>query len=79
MIRCDEQGIPKIVQAIRYRYKVMDFEVSLFDGRTIHVCTEYACPHLDLFDTPRDAEYRDVENFVVKHFGSYAWHAEHLS
>lgn len=47
----DETGVPKMVQCIKYRRADMTFELKLFNGQWVRVCSEWLLPSLSIMAT----------------------------
>lgn len=66
MIRCDDEGVPKIVQEISYDYKYHSFLCTLFDGMYYRVPTHmiYRCDEMN----PTELNYREVECHAINYY-----------
>ena len=65
---CDAEGVPNFVQSIKYCYSEMAFDVHLFDGRHLIVPSDFACPSIDLFDSPTRMQFLEAENRIERFF-----------
>jgi len=64
---CDSEGIPAVVQKLRYQYSVMNFEVTFFNGGVKLIPAEYVCPSIGMMQKePNDMQYLEAENTINK-------------
>jgi len=63
---CDEEGIPKLIQKIRYMYGGMWFEVLFFNGKTRLFSSDDVCPSLGLLSHPDKMQMLEAQNNIEK-------------
>ncbi len=67
MFRCDDEGVPKIVQSIKYESDSNTFLCYLFDGRFFRISsTELTCYVIP--DSLTDKVYLEVEEHVENYY-----------
>jgi hypothetical protein len=64
MLTHERDGVPCLVQYVRYNYALKEFEFTLFNGQILNLGDEYCAPHLMLMDHPRREEYIDAVNYA---------------
>ena len=62
-----KDGVPKLIQNLRYRYSTFSFIVTLFDGRELEASADYFCPSLELTDDPTRMQMLETENRLNKY------------
>ena len=62
-----KDGVPKLIQNLRYRYSTFSFIVTLFDGRELEASPDYFCPSLELTDDPTRMQMLETENRLNKY------------
>ncbi len=78
LTRCDEEGVPCVVQAIWYRRSDMKFEVLFFNGQTRFFLEEELLPHdvgMDIMaDEPTDEQFVIAEQIIEwRALDAYPW------
>ena len=65
---CDKEGVPELIQALRYCPGDMSFEVSFFNGRTFRCYSEWVCPSIELMTmVPSKIQYLEAENTITNY------------
>ena len=64
---CDHDGVPNMVQRIRYIYGHMSFKVTFFDGTCRYFDGSAMCPSLELLQrNPTNMQMLEAENNITK-------------
>jgi hypothetical protein len=61
LTRCDEEGVPKIVQALLYRYADMMYVIHLFDETMIDMPAEFLTPGLGMMELASETDFQQAE------------------
>jgi hypothetical protein len=70
---CDNEGVPALIQSLRYRAGDMVFVAKLFDGKRLLFTSDWACPSVGLMQSEAtrmqmlEAENR-IEQFLLNNF-----------
>lgn len=73
MIRCDADGIPKIVQKLNYLRLSGIWQATYFDGSRSVSGVEEITPELCLAGYSSEAEYLDAEHHFERNFCPAVW------
>ena len=70
---CDRDGVPELIQGMRYHYGGMYFDVQFFNGQERRFIAEQVCPSIGLEQSmPTPMQWLEVEQniglFVAKHY-----------
>ena len=57
--RVDSEGVPMVVQKLKYNYTHMIFSVLLFNGRTVKVTSEQLSDYIGIMDRYLSKEQLD--------------------
>lgn len=76
MMRIDPDGLPSVVQRVRYSYTHMWWEADLFTGRRVYFSSDWVSPQIGLMDRfvhPLlcEAVRKDITALVLKHPEEY--------
>lgn len=66
MIRCDESGLPKVVQSIRFDRDTMGWSAQLFTGEGVWVNLDNI--PIGTAGTEDQETLFDVESYIEKHY-----------
>ena len=67
-------GVPELIQGLRYRYGDMSFKAYFFNGKSLTFPSEFACPSIGLMQQvptrmqELEAQNR-IEKFVLENYG----------
>ena len=65
---CDKDGVPELVQNIRFKGGAMLFEVELFNGKFAEFTPEMCGVDIDIMNpSPRHLQWLQAENFITKY------------
>ena len=63
--RCDAEGVPCLIQWMRYHRGSMQIEARFFNGESILFVTEIVCPDIELLAKwPTPAQWDEAENTI---------------
>ena len=63
---CDEDGVPILIQRLRYIYTGMWFEATFFNGETMLFCSDQVCRSVGLMGRPDRMQMLEAENNINK-------------
>lgn len=67
MIKCDSEGVPLLIQHLRYMAGSMTFIVDFFDGMEMEFTTDDVCPDVGLMQFKiTKMQYLQAENAITK-------------
>lgn len=71
MTRCDVEGVPLVIQRLRYNSSNCAWEVELFNGKEVHVSSDAVNPSVGLMqhrptEFQRFAAYHTISNMVLR-------------
>jgi hypothetical protein len=65
---CDKEGVPLLIQKLKYLYSLMVFEVTLFNSKEIEVTAELVSPTVELLQSsPTHMQWLEAENNITKY------------
>lgn len=65
---CDKEGVPLLIQGMKYLYSSMTFEVRFFNGRKVEFGTEFFCPTLELLARePTRMQWLEAEDRITRY------------
>lgn len=70
---CDKEGVPELIQRMRYLYESMAFEVKFFNGREVKFGAEFFCPTIGLSQPePTRMQWLEAEDRITRYVaGNY--------
>ena len=67
-MKCDKDGVPLLIQDLRYFAGGMWFEVTFFNGFMMHFTSDKVCPSIGLMCmSPSRMQYLEAENNITKY------------
>lgn len=64
---CDKEGVPLLIQGMKYVYSRYVFSVQFFNGQYIDFDAGSACPSMALLQSiPQKMQWLEAENYVTK-------------
>ncbi len=66
-MKCDSEGVPELIQEMRYLPYMMAFEVLFFNGRSEFFDVDRVCPSIGLMQNiPDNMQMLEAENNITK-------------
>jgi hypothetical protein len=66
-MKVDKEGVPTLIQEIRYRYGNMAFYVTFFSGKKRIFPSDFACPSIGLMQKqPTRMQWLEAQNTIEK-------------
>jgi hypothetical protein len=68
----DSEGVPQIVQWVRYWYAGAAWRVTYFTGEEVLIPSEYCTPNMGLLQHyPQEAECKDAAIYAAQYYRDY--------